>query len=117
MAVCGVESLLPCLACLVLGLMYEANCLSIQNLLIPDGICRVVSSGAGKWLGFSPTAKVRVDPGQGQVRPGAQNPPSTAQVDESAVERITAMGFQRDEAVQALRATGNDLDAALSRLL
>lgn len=122
MAVLGHDNLLPCCASLLLGFLYQANAFHLQTLLIPDSICTALLHGPGRFLGFSPDAVVRVarvatTPTSHSARPtGAQLPPG-AQVDEAAISRIIDMGFQRDEAVQALRAARNDLDAAISRLV
>lgn len=97
--------------------MYQANTFSLQRLLLPEALCTGLSDGVGRRLGFRSTATVRVAPAPEHPRPSPTRLPPGAAVDETAVARIMAMGFQHDQAVQALRAAGNNVDAAVSRLL
>eukprot|EP00892_Ulva_mutabilis_P012542 jgi/Ulvmu1/9660/UM054_0092.1 len=119
MVLLGPHNVLPCTLCLLLGFFYQSNAFQIQSILIPDSICTTLQLGPGQFLGFSRGARVRMAPARPAQSPRSAGPQLRpgVQVDESVVSRIMAMGFQRDRAVQALRAAGNDIDAAIARLL
>ncbi|KFO99986.1 Ubiquitin-associated domain-containing protein 2, partial [Calypte anna] len=94
--------------------------LSAQNLL--DQLCQLVHSvwfqgGMINWNRLFPPLRHRHNANYQDHRPSEQDIPPPTEVSEEQVARLMEMGFSRGDALEALRASNNDLNVATNFLL
>jgi hypothetical protein len=127
---------------LAAGLAYRLNLLGMQRLRLPAPVVELFSSTIGRVLvGQGPQQQVFVTPTAAQQQQqqfggrqqqgtvtqrggggggGAGAAAAAARATEpspEAVQQLVAMGFDEGSAAQALRQTGNNVEAALQYLL
>jgi hypothetical protein len=139
----GWESIVASLIALSFGFLYSQNIVRIQQFRLPaviENFFRTISSALSALTprirapngraAQIPLAPIRENRGwvPEQRGPGgsdlfgnfSENQPTFQPLpdpDEESITSLTALGFERSAVIQALRASGNNVDAAANRLL
>lgn len=132
----GLSSALPCAAGLLAGQLYDRDGFGLQSARLPKIVetpFRLLGTAVGGLIPSLP-AQPAMAPQPGQRLTPAQNMPAPAAGNaqlrnrtsgrhledapsEESIALLVGMGFERTEVVAALRATGNNADAAANMLL
>ncbi|OQS06718.1 hypothetical protein THRCLA_01258 [Thraustotheca clavata] len=135
----GIDTITPFLTGVLVGLLYQTKSLPLHKFRLPSFLCwffeifhpifmvvpaaaavqqrqrqlqemqrRAAAMGQPNGQGF----REQLIPGMGGGMPIPVAPPS-----EAAIEQLTALGFEREQAIAALRTADNNVEAAANRLL
>jgi len=118
----GRPTLVPSFCGLLAGLLYQLNVCHVRRLLLPRSLCRFCHRTLGKLLGAPRGPTVRLPAGRAASAlrevTGASPQALTAEPpSEAHVAQLAEMGFTREQALEALRATHNNVDRAVALLL